>query len=53
MTKRQASKRYRQEMVRRLQRLDRQPPEATFDNAEDMMKWLDDPNGEIERKETT
>lgn len=41
-TKRQASKSYRREMVREIKRADAAPPEATFDNAEDMMKWLDD-----------
>ncbi len=41
-TKRGASKRYRQEMVRKLKHLEKEPPEAAFDNAEDLMKWLDE-----------
>ena len=41
-TKREASKGARREMVALLKKLDEEPPEATFDNADDMMKWLND-----------
>ena len=41
-TKRQASKRYRREFVAEVRRADKEPPEATFDNFEDMMTWLND-----------
>lgn len=41
-TKRQASKDTRRDLARELKRLDKEPPEATFDNADDMMKWLND-----------
>lgn len=33
---------YNPEMVALLKRLEKEPPERTFDNAEDMLKWLDD-----------
>jgi len=41
-TKRQASKRYRREFVEELLRIQKGPLEATFDNAEDMMAYLND-----------
>lgn len=41
-TKRQASKRYRREFVEEVRKADREPPEASFDNADDMLAWLDD-----------
>lgn len=41
-TKRQASKRYRREFVEELRNADKEPPEASFDNVNDMLAWLDD-----------
>lgn len=41
-TKRQASKRYRREFVEELLRIQKEPPEATFDSGEDMLAYLND-----------
>lgn len=43
-TKRQASKEVRSEMAKELNRLDQEPPEATFNNVDDMLKWLNAKN---------
>jgi hypothetical protein len=40
-TKRQASKSGRRELAAELQRLADAEPAATFDNVDDLMKWLD------------
>ena len=42
-TKRQASKKIRREFARAILRADKEPPEASFDNAEDMLAWLNEP----------
>ena len=41
-TKRQASKKYRREFVQELLRAKKEPPEAEFDNVDDMLAWLND-----------
>ncbi len=41
-TKRQASKEARQKLADELKRADAEPPEATFDNVDDMLEWLND-----------
>ena len=41
-TKRQASKRYRREFVEEIMKAQREPPEATFDNVEDALAYLND-----------
>lgn len=41
-TKRQASKRVRRELAADILRADREPPEAAFDNVEDMLAYLND-----------
>lgn len=41
-TKRQASKRIRREFVESILKADAEPPEASFDNIDDMMAWLND-----------
>lgn len=46
-TKRQASKSYRREFVKDILKADTEEPEAAFDNAEDMLRWLNDDNGEL------
>lgn len=40
-TKRQASKKIRREFAESILKADREPPEASFDNVEDMLAWLD------------
>ena len=39
-TKRQASKKARREFVESIVKADSEPPEATFDNVDDMLDWL-------------
>jgi hypothetical protein len=41
-TKRQASKKARREFVESILKADSEPPEAEFDNVDDMLAWLDD-----------
>lgn len=41
-TKRQASRRYRREFVEELRRVEKEPPEATFDNVDDLLSYLND-----------
>lgn len=43
-TKRQASKSDRRDFKDQLLRDDKEPPEASFDNFEDLMAWLNDDN---------
>jgi hypothetical protein len=45
-TKRQASKRYRREFVEELRRIEKEPPEASFDNVEDLLAYLNGPSEE-------
>jgi len=33
---------YDEELVAAILKLDKEPPEAIFDNIEDLLKWLDD-----------
>jgi hypothetical protein len=41
-TKRQASKERRRELAELILRISKEEPEAKFDNADDMLKWLND-----------
>lgn len=36
------NEKYQRAMVKRIQRLAAEKPVATFDNVEDLMRWLDD-----------
>lgn len=35
------NEKYNRAFVKELQRADQEPPEATFDNGDDMLRWLD------------
>lgn len=39
-TKRQASKDMRRQFAKEIQQADKEPPEAEFDNIDDMLDWL-------------
>lgn len=41
-TKRQASKKYRRKFVEELRRIEKEPPEASFDNIDAALAWLND-----------
>lgn len=52
-TKRQASKLYRREFVEELRRIQKLPPEATFNNAEELLDYLDPDLDRQKKREVT